>query len=148
MRFSLMGWPRQSGHPGSANRAIYSQRGVFTGIDRVVRFRRVGPLGHLLAQQLLGQVVIDRPERLGLDTGRIRTTALATFHLLSEGDDLLQVRLVLNRLLPALLDQRIEHRRHLLVVLRIDRHLVDDEAADIVLDRLGHRATTAPDPVG
>jgi hypothetical protein len=54
-------------------------------------------------------------------------------------DDLRQVLLVRERAFLALRDQRVQQLGHLLVVLGVDRRLVDDELADVVLDGLGDR---------
>jgi hypothetical protein len=56
--------------------------------------------------------------------------------------------LIVERLALALRDERGEQERHPLIVLRVDRRLVDDEAADVVLDRLGRGLLFLADRLG
>ena len=66
--------------------------------------------------------------------------------MLRQLDNLGKVCLVVQCLLLALKNQGIQQFRHLLVVFRVDRPLVDDEATDVVFNRLGHCVTVLTQP--
>ena len=96
--------------------------------DRLIDFE-----GQLL---ILAEVVVERPaswrvERLG------RLIGLARRHLLRQFGDLFQVFLILDCLGLAGRNDLVQQRRHLLVIGRIVEMLLDDLAADVVLDGLG-----------
>jgi len=97
---------------------------------------------------ILAKIVIQRSAGRAVDVARIRRMRLGFGDLLRQFDDLRQVSLIFHRRLLTQLDQGIQQFRHLLVVLRIDRHLVDNDLANVVFNRLGHRFLAAANTLG
>src|SRR5450755_899136 len=72
---------------------------------------------------------------------------LALAELLGQGDQLLQVLLVLDRVLAPLVNQGIEQLGHPVVVLRVEGALINDYLAHVVGDRLGYGLLVSLDPL-
>ena len=88
------------------------------------------------------------PEEVRRDGGRIAPTDLPACATWRESSTIASGTPRSRAPACALYDQRVEKLGHLLVVLRIDGHLVDDQSADVVLDRLGHSLGIPPRPSG